>query len=100
MATLYVENVPDELYEALRNRAKQNRKSIAGEVISLLEENVPTPQELKRRQRCFSRFSSCGPRNRLPMPAASRPPKRCNARTARVEACHRRERGGQMVSAR
>ena len=53
MATLYVENVPDELYEALRNRAKQNRKSIAGEVISLLEENVPTPQELKRRQRLF-----------------------------------------------
>jgi len=55
MATLYVENVPDELYEALRNRAKQNRKSIAGEVISLLEENVPTPQELKRRQRLFQR---------------------------------------------
>jgi len=53
MATLYVENVPDELYEALRNRAKQNRKSIAVEVISLLKENVPTPQELKRRQRLF-----------------------------------------------
>lgn len=53
MATLYVENVPDELYEALRSRAKQNRKSIAGEVISLLEENVPTSHELKRRQRLF-----------------------------------------------
>lgn len=53
MATLYVENVPDELYQALRNRAKQNRKSIAVEVISLLKENVPTPQELKRRQRLF-----------------------------------------------
>jgi len=53
MATLYVENVPDELYEALRSRAKQNRKSIAGEVISLLEENVPTAQELRRRQRLF-----------------------------------------------
>ena len=53
MATLYVENVPDELYEALRNRAKQNHKSIAGEVISLLEDNVPTAQELKRRQRLF-----------------------------------------------
>jgi plasmid stability protein len=53
MATLYVENVPDELYEALRNRAKKNRKSIAGEVISLLEENVPTAHELKRRQQLF-----------------------------------------------
>jgi plasmid stability protein len=55
MATLYVENVPDELYQALRKRAKQNRKSIAGEVISLLEENVPTPQELKRRRQLFQR---------------------------------------------
>ena len=51
MATLYVENVPDELYEALRNRAKQNRKSIAGEVISLLEETLPTAAELKKREK-------------------------------------------------
>jgi plasmid stability protein len=50
MATLYVENVPDELYEALRTRARQNRKSIASEVISLLEENVPTAATLKKRQ--------------------------------------------------
>ena len=50
MATLYVENVPDELYAALRGRARQHRKSIAAEVLSLLEENVPTAQELKSRQ--------------------------------------------------
>ena len=50
MATLYVENIPDELYEALRARARQQRKSIAAEVISLLEENIPTARELKRRQ--------------------------------------------------
>jgi len=50
MATLYVENVPDEFYEALRSRAKQNRKSIAGEVISLLEENVPIPAVLNKRR--------------------------------------------------
>ena len=37
MATLYVENVPDELYEALRKRARRNRKSIAAEVLELLE---------------------------------------------------------------
>ena len=55
MATLYVENVPDELYQALRKRAKQNRKSIAAQVIALLEENVPTPQELKRRRQLFQR---------------------------------------------
>ncbi len=47
----YVENVPDELYEALRKRAKQNHKSIAGEVISLLEERLPTAAELKRRKK-------------------------------------------------
>lgn len=50
MATLYVENIPDELYEALRERARRNRKSIAAEILRLIEENVPTPAELKRRQ--------------------------------------------------
>jgi antitoxin FitA len=50
MATLYVENIPDELYRALRDRARRNRKSIAAEVLSLLEENVPTDAELKARQ--------------------------------------------------
>ena len=49
MATLYVENVPDDLYEALRSRAKAKRRSIAAEVLALLEENVPTEKELKAR---------------------------------------------------
>ena len=53
MATLYVENVPDDLYKALRGRARARRRSIAAEVLALLEENVPTAQELKRRQRLF-----------------------------------------------
>jgi antitoxin FitA len=50
MATLYVENVPDDLYEALRNRAQSQRRSIAAEVLSLLEQNIPTDKELKRRR--------------------------------------------------
>jgi plasmid stability protein len=49
MATLYVENIPDELYEALRERARSRRRSIAAEVLALLEENVPTARELKSR---------------------------------------------------
>jgi plasmid stability protein len=49
MATLYVENVPDDLYEALRSRAKPRRHSTAAEVLALLEENIPTAQELKSR---------------------------------------------------
>jgi plasmid stability protein len=50
MPTLYVENVPEELYEALRARARIRRKSIAAEVIDLLRENVPTGAELARRK--------------------------------------------------
>ena len=53
MATLYVENVPDDVYKALRKRAKANRKSIAAEVIALLTEQVPTEAEMKRRRKIF-----------------------------------------------
>lgn len=53
MPTLYVENVPKDLYEALRARARKNRSSIAAEVIALLKDNVPTAAELKRRKRAF-----------------------------------------------
>ncbi len=73
MATLYVENVPDELYEALRRRAKQNRKSIAGEVISLLEVNVPTPAVLEKRREFFKyveRLQRRKPPSSGPFPSA------------------------------
>ena len=56
MATLYVENIPDELYDALRKRARQNRKSIAAEVLTLLEQNVPTASELKSRRSFIRRL--------------------------------------------
>ena len=62
MATLYVENVPDELYSALRERARQHRKSLAAEVLSLLEENVPTGAELKRRRQFLRRVERLGSR--------------------------------------
>jgi hypothetical protein len=53
MPTLYVENVPADLYAALRKRAKQNRTSIASEVISLLKQSVPTAAQLKKRREFF-----------------------------------------------
>lgn len=53
MPTLYVENVPKDLYEALRARARKNRSSVAAEVIALLQQFVPTAEELKRRKRAF-----------------------------------------------
>ena len=73
MATLYVENVPDDLYEALRGRAHQHRRSIAAEVLSLLEENIPTAQELRARQEFFrqvQRFQSRRPRSAEPFPSS------------------------------
>jgi plasmid stability protein len=53
MPTLYVENVPKSLYEALRARARKNRSSIAAEVIALLKDTVPTAADLKRRRRLY-----------------------------------------------
>jgi plasmid stability protein len=55
MPTLYVENVPEDLYTALRERARENRKSIAAEVLTLLAENVPTAAELTRRKAWLNR---------------------------------------------
>jgi len=57
MATLYVQNVPDDLYEALRSQAQQNRRSIASEVVSLLRVNVVTEEELKSRRDFVSRVA-------------------------------------------
>jgi plasmid stability protein len=53
MPTLYVENVPKDLYEALRARARKNRSSIAAEVIEMLKDAVPTTAELKRRRQFY-----------------------------------------------
>ena len=53
MPTLYVENIPDDLYEALRHRARERRNSIAAEVLALLEENIPTAKELQARKQFF-----------------------------------------------
>jgi plasmid stability protein len=55
MPTLYVDNVPEDLYEALRARAQQSRKSISAEVITLLSENIPTAPELARRRKLIER---------------------------------------------
>jgi plasmid stability protein len=50
MPTLYVENVPHDLYDALRERARGRHRSIAAEVLSLLVDNVPTAKELRARR--------------------------------------------------
>jgi len=58
MATLYVENVPKELYQALRKRARERRKSMAAEVISLLERNVPTAERLRLRRQAYKQLAA------------------------------------------
>ena len=55
MPTLYVENVPDEVYESLRALARSHENSIAAEVLTLLKENVPTEGELARRKEILKR---------------------------------------------
>ena len=73
MPTLYVENVPDELYDALRARAKLHRRSITAEVLALLEDNLPTEKELRRRAdllRKLDRLSASVKRVRGELPSA------------------------------
>jgi plasmid stability protein len=71
MPTLYVENVPAPLYKALKERARKNRKSVAAEVIELLEQNVPTAEELRNRRefaRRMKELSSQEPLTAGPFP--------------------------------
>ncbi|MCR9131039.1 MAG: Arc family DNA-binding protein [bacterium] len=37
MANITIKNIPDEVYEQLKERAKRNRRSINNEVIHLIE---------------------------------------------------------------
>lgn len=67
MATLYVRNVPGELYEALRRRALQNRRSVSAEVILLLEQFVPTARELRSRRAAIRRLERL---RSIPSPSA------------------------------
>ena len=43
MATLNIKNFPDPLYELLQERAEREHRSIAQQVIHLLEESAGTP---------------------------------------------------------
>jgi plasmid stability protein len=72
MATLYVENIPDDRYEALRERAKRQRRSMAAEILSLLEEHVPTKKEIKAAQDAIRRLEKLKFTSRAttPMPSS------------------------------
>ena len=72
MPTLYVENIPKELYEALRGRARERHRSIAAEVLALLEESIPTERELKARQEFLRKLERM--RSKKPLSSESFPP--------------------------
>lgn len=50
MVSLSIKNVPDDLAERLRDRAKRNRRSLQGELLTILGEAVAprglTPEEV------------------------------------------------------
>ncbi|MGH7192597.1 MAG: FitA-like ribbon-helix-helix domain-containing protein [Candidatus Saccharimonadales bacterium] len=66
MATLYVENVPDNLYKALRARAHEHHRSIAAEVLLLLEQNIPTEEELRSRRAFYVKVQRMQKRKQPP----------------------------------
>ena len=43
MVTITIKNIPPEVYERLKVQAKKNRRSINGEVISIIEKAVSIP---------------------------------------------------------
>jgi plasmid stability protein len=43
MATLTIKNIPIEVYERLKRRAKANRRSINQEVIAVIEQALEVP---------------------------------------------------------
>ena len=55
---LYVKNVPDELVEKLRNRAKRHYRSFQGELMTILEEAAgPDRLSLHEAERRLSALS-------------------------------------------
>lgn len=55
MATMTIKNVPDDLYNELKQRAETNRRSLNNEVILLIERSLrsyrPSPEEIEQNAR-------------------------------------------------
>ena len=69
MPTLYVENVPEDSYEAIRTRAQRSRSSLSAGALTLFAENVPTPHEVARRKTLTNRVRRLRSR-RSPVPGS------------------------------
>jgi hypothetical protein len=69
MATLHVRNVPDDLYELLRERAAENDRSIGAETVQLLQEHFMVGNTAAAVRRLRGRRRPRGPFTRFTAPA-------------------------------
>jgi plasmid stability protein len=57
MATITIKNIPDQVYEGLKQRAKIRHRSLNGEIIHLLEKSLKTteltPEEVRMKAKIF-----------------------------------------------
>ena len=60
MPTLTIRNVPDDLHEALKERARKNRRSVNQEVIAELSEVAVGDQEMGKRNRAMQMIALAG----------------------------------------
>jgi plasmid stability protein len=56
MATLFVKDFPDDVYEALKDRARANGRSLAAEVRLLLQQAVPRRRSQKEVAESIRKF--------------------------------------------
>ncbi len=56
MATLFVKDFPDDVYEALKDRARANGRSLAAEVRILLQQAVPRRRSQKEVAESIRKF--------------------------------------------
>lgn len=56
MATLFVKDFPDDVYEALKDRARANGRSLAAEVRVILQQAVPRRRSQKEVAESIRRF--------------------------------------------
>ncbi len=56
MATLFVKDFPDDVYEALKDRARENGRSLAAEVRMILQMAVPRRRSQKEVAESIRKF--------------------------------------------
>lgn len=56
MATLFVKDFPDDVYEALKDRARVNGRSLAAEVRVILQQAVPRQRSQREVAESVKRF--------------------------------------------